>query len=191
MLSPCALLKMLVNTAWLLTKKTVFAKPSVFARYSTFQKQLNPLQTLTKSMIFKLQIEFRGFYVENLFETSHTTGSSGAVTDTGKPSPKRILLPVVAGQFLALDGRTASNLKMFSGHFFGRKNHKGKTPGAGRRVQCGAQPDQASNTLTRRPATHHQALIHAHGHTRLRNGCGQFGRMIAGNQFAAYAADDV
>ena len=34
---------------------------------------------------------------------------------------------------------------------------RGKTPGAGRRVQCGAEPDEASNTLTRRPATHNHA----------------------------------
>jgi hypothetical protein len=33
------------------------------------------------------------------------------------------------------------------------QNHRGKTPGAGRRVQSGAQPDEASNRLTRRPAT--------------------------------------
>ena len=37
------------------------------------------------------------------------------------------------------------------------QNHRGKIPGAGRRVQCGAEPDEASNTLTRRPATHHHA----------------------------------
>ena len=30
-------------------------------------------------------------------------------------------------------------------------------------MQCGAQPDEASNTLTRRPATHNRPLIHAHG----------------------------
>ena len=29
------------------------------------------------------------------------------------------------------------------------RNHRGRTPGAGRRVQCGAQPDEASKTLTR------------------------------------------
>ena len=43
------------------------------------------------------------------------------------------------------------------------QNHRGKTPGAGRRVQCGAQPDEASNTLTRRRATHNRSLIQAHG----------------------------
>ena len=37
------------------------------------------------------------------------------------------------------------------------QNHRGKIPGAGRRVQCGAQPAEASKTLTRRPATHHHA----------------------------------
>ena len=37
------------------------------------------------------------------------------------------------------------------------QNHRGKIPGAGRRVQCEAGPDEASNTLTRRPATHHHA----------------------------------
>ena len=37
------------------------------------------------------------------------------------------------------------------------QNPRGKIPGAGRRVQCGAQPDEASNTLTRRPATYHHA----------------------------------
>ena len=30
-------------------------------------------------------------------------------------------------------------------------------------MQCGAQPDEASNTLTRRPATHNRLLIQAHG----------------------------
>jgi hypothetical protein len=30
-------------------------------------------------------------------------------------------------------------------------------------VQCGAQPDEASNTLTRRPATYNWPLIRAHG----------------------------
>jgi len=38
------------------------------------------------------------------------------------------------------------------------RNPKSKTPGAGRRVQCGAQPDEASNTLTRRPATYNRLL---------------------------------
>ena len=38
------------------------------------------------------------------------------------------------------------------------QNHRGKIPGAGRRVQCGAQPDEASNTLTRRPATYNRIL---------------------------------
>jgi len=37
------------------------------------------------------------------------------------------------------------------------QNPRGKIPGAGRRVQCGAQPDEASNTLTRRPVTYHHA----------------------------------
>jgi len=37
------------------------------------------------------------------------------------------------------------------------QNHRGKIPGAGRRVQSGAQPDEASKRLTRRPATHHHA----------------------------------
>jgi len=52
------------------------------------------------------------------------------------------------------------------------RNPRGKTPGAGWRVQCGAQPDEASNTLTRRPATHNRPLIHAHDSTRLRTDCG-------------------
>ena len=30
-------------------------------------------------------------------------------------------------------------------------------------MQCGAQTDEASKTLTRRPATHNRPLIHAHG----------------------------
>ena len=38
------------------------------------------------------------------------------------------------------------------------RNPKSKIPGAGRRVQCGAQPDEASNTLTRRPATYNRIL---------------------------------
>ena len=37
------------------------------------------------------------------------------------------------------------------------QNPRGEIPGAGRRVQCGAQPNEASNTLTRRPATYHHA----------------------------------
>ena len=36
------------------------------------------------------------------------------------------------------------------------QNHRGKIPGAGRRVQCGAQPVEASKTLTRRPATYNR-----------------------------------
>src|SRR5208283_5427573 len=52
-------------------------------------------------------------------------------------------------------------------HFFTVKllraqNPKRQTPGAGRRVQSGAQPDEASNRLTRRPATYHRIPIHAH-----------------------------
>ena len=38
------------------------------------------------------------------------------------------------------------------------RNPKSKNPGAGRRVQCGAEPDEASNTLTRRPATYNRIL---------------------------------
>ena len=38
------------------------------------------------------------------------------------------------------------------------QNHRGKIPGAGRRVQCGAQPNEASNTLTRWPATYNRIL---------------------------------
>jgi len=37
-------------------------------------------------------------------------------------------------------------------------------------VQCGAQPDEASNTLTRRPATHNRPLIRAHGIKAMRLG---------------------
>ncbi len=37
------------------------------------------------------------------------------------------------------------------------QNPRGKIPGTGRRVQCGAQPNEASNTLTGRPATYHHA----------------------------------
>ena len=48
------------------------------------------------------------------------------------------------------------------------RNHRGKIPGAGRRVQCGAQPDEASNTLTRRPATHNPATD---SRARLQSGC--------------------
>jgi hypothetical protein len=38
---------------------------------------------------------------------------------------------------------------------------------SGRRVQYGAQPDEASNPLTRRPATHNRPLIRAHNFTQL------------------------
>jgi hypothetical protein len=59
------------------------------------------------------------------------------------------------------------------------QNHRSKTPGAGRRVQCGAEPDEASKTLTRRPATYNRRLIHAHGlnadadWTQTQTGCGR------------------
>ena len=36
-------------------------------------------------------------------------------------------------------------------------------------MQCGAQPDEASKTLTRRPATYNHASDFAH---RLQHGCG-------------------
>jgi hypothetical protein len=63
---------------------------------------------------------------------------------------------------MALTGSTQLNIGHPAHHHFRKatrraQNHRGKTPGAGRRVQCGAQPDEASNTLTRQPATHNHA----------------------------------
>ena len=43
-----------------------------------------------------------------------------------------------------------------------RRILNGKLTGAGRRVQSGAQPDEASNRLTRRPATYNRIPIRAH-----------------------------
>jgi hypothetical protein len=71
------------------------------------------------------------------------------------------------------------------------RNLKGKIPGAGRRVQCGAQPGEASKTLTRRPATHNHAPDSRARPHATADWLRTFGRMIAGNQLAAYAADDV
>ena len=48
-------------------------------------------------------------------------------------------------------------LHIFTVKMLRAQNPRGKIPGAGRRVQCGAQPVEASNTLTRRPATHNHA----------------------------------
>jgi hypothetical protein len=64
------------------------------------------------------------------------------------------------------------------------QNHRGKTPGAGRRVQFGAQPSEASNRLTRRPATHNRPLIRAHGSTECASG-----GLNKANQLAAGVAD--
>jgi hypothetical protein len=48
------------------------------------------------------------------------------------------------------------------------QNRRGKILGAGRRVQSGAQPDEASNRLTRRPAAYNRPLIRAHDFTQPR-----------------------
>jgi len=53
-------------------------------------------------------------------------------------------------------------LHIFTVKLLRAQNPKRQTPGAGRRVQSGAQPDEASNRLTRRPATYHRIPIHAH-----------------------------
>jgi hypothetical protein len=63
--------------------------------------------------------------------------------------------------------KIAERSAIIGAHFFTVKllraqNPKRQTPGAGRRVQSGAQPDEASNRLTRRPATYNRIPIHAH-----------------------------
>ena len=61
------------------------------------------------------------------------------------------LTPAGCG-FVAVLTADASYRDDFSGRRILEAN-----PGAGRRVQSGAQPDEARNRLTRRPATHHHA----------------------------------
>jgi hypothetical protein len=51
---------------------------------------------------------------------------------------------------------------IFANGFSGRRIIEAKFPEAGRRVQCGAQPFEASKTLTRRAATYNRPLIRAH-----------------------------
>ena len=86
-----------------------------------------------------------------------------------KAIPKKNHYAVVAGQFPALAGRAGCKIQYVFWAILRARNHRGKIPGAGRRVQCGAQPDEASNTLTRRPATHHHA---PDSRARLQRGCG-------------------
>ncbi len=70
--------------------------------------------------------------------------------DDGRPVSLGVVLLIGSfhGIYALRDNRADRNSIMSS---------RGKIPEAGRRVQCGAQPDEASNTLTRRPATHHHA----------------------------------
>jgi hypothetical protein len=66
------------------------------------------------------------------------------------------------------------------------QNPRGKIPGAGRRVQCGAQPDEASNTLTRRTATYHHASDSRAGKWR---NCGWIVLDAAGRQLCKMTDD--
>ncbi len=78
---------------------------------------------------------------------------------TESESPNLFIINQTCLQYTTAGSLIQSSLlarSMRANEILSARNPKSQTPEAGRRVQCGAQPGEASNTLTRRPATHNR-----------------------------------